>query len=63
MMNLLVIRSVIPSKLSEFYAHFGYSFDYHQHGNGPWHYAATLDGLTLEVYPLKARKLPGELSG
>lgn len=53
MLNLLVIRSAIPAELSTFYANFGYNFDHHQHGNGPWHYAATLAGLTLEIYPLK----------
>jgi predicted enzyme related to lactoylglutathione lyase len=52
-LSLLVIRSAIPAELSQFYAHFGYNFDYHRHGNGPWHYAGTLDGLTLEIYPLK----------
>ncbi|MFK8164023.1 MAG: VOC family protein [Lewinella sp.] len=52
MLNLLVIRSAIPEELTKFYAHFGYDFDYHQHGKGPWHYAGTLGGLTLEIYPL-----------
>jgi predicted enzyme related to lactoylglutathione lyase len=53
MLNLLVIRSAIPADLAKFYAHFGYDFDYHRHGAGPWHYAATMAGLTLEIYPLE----------
>lgn len=53
MLNLIVIRSAIPAELAKFYAHFGYDFEHHRHGNGPWHYAATLGGLTLEIYPLK----------
>ena len=52
-LNLLVIRSAIPTELSQFYAHFGYNSNYHRHGNGPWYYAGNLDGLTLEIYPLK----------
>lgn len=54
MLNLLVIRSAIPDELAKFYAYFGYDFDYHRHGNGPWHYAATKAGVTLEIYPLKS---------
>lgn len=52
-LNLLVLRSAIPAELAAFYTHFGFVFDYHQHGNGPMHYSGTLDGLTLEIYPLK----------
>lgn len=55
-LNLLVIRSAIPAELAAFYTHFGFAFDYHQHGNGPMHYSGTLDGLTLEIYPLKKRQ-------
>lgn len=52
-LNLLVIRSAIPAELAAFYTQLGLQFDYHQHGKGPWHYAATIGGLTLEIYPLK----------
>lgn len=59
MLNLLVIRSAIPADLAKFYAHFGYDFDFHRHGAGPWHYAATMAGLTMEIYPLgKAQSEP-----
>lgn len=52
-LNLIVIRSAIPADLAAFYTRLGCSFAQHQHGNGPWHYAAELGALTLEIYPLK----------
>lgn len=39
-------------KLVDFYALLGFSFDYHKHGNSPYHYSATIDGTVLEIYPL-----------
>ncbi len=30
----------------------GHKFDYHQHGNGPFHYASEQDGFVFEIYPL-----------
>jgi len=51
-LNLLVIKTHQVDALAEFYKRLGIAFDYHQHGNGPWHYAAELDGLVFELYPL-----------
>jgi predicted enzyme related to lactoylglutathione lyase len=50
--NLIVIRSEKPEELSLFYSRLGISFEYHKHGNGPYHYSANVDGLILELYPL-----------
>jgi len=52
-LNLIVIRSALPAILAEWYTRFGLNFEYHRHGNGPLHYSAEVDGLTLEIYPLK----------
>jgi predicted enzyme related to lactoylglutathione lyase len=51
-LNLLVIRSVIPQQLAEFYEQLGMAFEYHQHGNGPFHYSAQLGSAVFEIYPL-----------
>ena len=51
-LQLLVLRTSDPHQLSAFYSLLGMSFDYHQHGNGPFHYAATTGQMTLEIYPL-----------
>jgi len=50
--NLLVIRTNQPKILAEFYELLGMKFCYHQHGNGPFHYAADMDGFVFEIYPL-----------
>jgi len=50
--NLLVIRTSNPKKLSAFYEQLGMVFQYHRHGNGPMHYSAKFDGLVFEIYPL-----------
>ena len=52
-LNLLVIRSAVPETLANWYARFGLVFEHHRHGNGPLHYGAEVDGITLEIYPLK----------
>lgn len=39
-------------KLVDFYTLLGFSFDYHKHGNSPYHYSATVDGTVIEIYPL-----------
>ena len=51
MLNLLVIRSNDMEALATFYSLLGFNFEYHQHGKGPFHYAAERDGLVLEIYP------------
>jgi len=50
--NLLVFRTSQPKTLAKFYELLGMEFQYHQHGNGPFHYAATLNGFVFEIYPL-----------
>ncbi|MGH1336848.1 MAG: VOC family protein [Aureispira sp.] len=50
--NLIVIRTTQPKELSLFYAQLGLSFDYHQHGKGPWHYSTTIGTVVFEIYPL-----------
>ena len=52
MLNLLVLRTAQPDKLTAFYSHLGFQFDYHCHGNGPMHYSADINGLVFEIYPL-----------
>jgi hypothetical protein len=52
-LNLIVIRSLDAVRLVAFYRMLGISFVEEQHGNGPVHWAADLDGLVLEVYPAK----------
>lgn len=50
--NLLVIRTENPETLKTQYEKIGFKFDYHKHGNGPFHYASELNGFILEIYPL-----------
>ncbi|XHR93111.1 VOC family protein [Mucilaginibacter sp. UC70_90] len=51
-LKLLVIRTADMQKLVDFYALLGFGFDYHKHGNSPYHYSATIDGTVIEIYPL-----------
>lgn len=50
--NLLVIRTKTPELLKNQYELLGFEFEYHQHGNGPFHYASEKDGFVFEIYPL-----------
>lgn len=50
--RLLVLRTSDIKKLSDFYGLLGLSFDYHKHGNSPFHYSAKIDKAILEIYPL-----------
>ncbi|WP_070138639.1 VOC family protein [Crocinitomix algicola] len=50
--NLLVIRTSEPELLKYQYEVLGFTFDYHQHGNGPFHYASEQNGFVFEIYPL-----------
>ena len=61
-LNLIVFRSKIPKVLAEWYARFGLVFEYHRHGKGPLHYSADIDGLILEIYPLKRSQTEADLS-
>lgn len=51
-LKLMVIRTGDPEKLAGFYTLLGLTFDYHKHGNSPYHYAATIGHTVLEIYPL-----------
>lgn len=50
--RLLVIRTGDTKRLADFYSLFGLIFDYHKHGNSPFHYSATIGQTVLEIYPL-----------
>jgi len=50
--NLLVIRTNQPKALAAFYTLLGMEFQYHRHGNGPYHYSTELNGFVFEIYPL-----------
>ncbi|MFT3682468.1 MAG: glyoxalase/bleomycin resistance/extradiol dioxygenase family protein [Ferruginibacter sp.] len=50
--RLLVLRTVDIKKLADFYCLLGLTFDYHKHGNSPYHYSAVIDKTVLEIYPL-----------
>lgn len=50
--RLLVLRTSDTKKLADFYSLFGLTFDYHKHGNSPYHYSASIGQTVLEIYPL-----------
>lgn len=52
-LNLLVLRCRDLDVSKAFYEQLGFSFEKEQHGSGPMHYVAELDGLVFELYPLK----------
>lgn len=51
-LNLLVIRTKEIELLKKQYELLEIEFDYHQHENGPFHYASEIDGFVFEIYPL-----------
>ena len=53
-LNLIVIRSLEPGRTVAFYQMLGMSFQEEQHGSGPVHWAADVDGVVLEIYPAKS---------
>lgn len=50
--RLLVLRTSDTKKLADFYSLFGLTFEYHKHGNSPFHYSASIGQSVLEIYPL-----------
>ena len=50
--KLIVVRTSDPKQLSGFYSHFGLEFEYHKHGNSPFHYTTIIGKTILEIYPL-----------
>lgn len=51
-LKLIVVRTGNPEKLAGFYSLLGLFFDYHKHGNSPYHYSSTIGHTVLEIYPL-----------
>lgn len=39
-------------KLAKFYELLGFVFEYHKHGDSPYHYSATVGETVIEIYPL-----------
>lgn len=57
--SLIVIKTDKLKEQAEFYIKLGFRFEYHQHGNGPYHYASKESNVILEIYPLpKAVTVP-----
>ncbi len=50
--RLLVLRTSDTKRLADFYGLLGLTFDYHNHGNSPFHYSATIGQTVLEIYQL-----------
>lgn len=50
--RLIVIRTRDTKRLADFYSLLGLTFDYHKHGDSPFHYSATIGKTVLEIYPL-----------
>ena len=50
--NLVVIKTHKIHELQAFYSYLGCTFDYHQHGQGVFHYSTNINGIVFEIYPL-----------
>lgn len=50
--KLIVIRTKHLERLVDFYSLLGMQFEYHQHGNSPFHYSALVGNTVVEIYPL-----------
>jgi lactoylglutathione lyase len=57
-LNLVVIRATDIDKTKNWYEKLGMKFHQEQHGKGPQHYSAEIDGIVLEVYPASANAKP-----
>ena len=55
--RLIVIRTKELERLASFYSLFGLSFEYHKHGNSPFHYSAKINNLIIEIYPLAKNQI------
>ena len=53
-LNLLVLCSTEPIRLVDFYTLLGLHFHEEQHGKGPVHWAAEVEGFVLEIYPARS---------
>ena len=61
-LNMLVLKTRDPKRLSGFYELLGLEFNHHRHGSGPYHYANEQDGFVFEIYPLPNEKDPVDIS-
>jgi catechol 2,3-dioxygenase-like lactoylglutathione lyase family enzyme len=62
MLDLLVIYTERLEECRDFYTALGLTLAREQHGTGPVHYAAELDGgLVLEIYPAPHDRVTGRL--
>ena len=52
--NLVVVKTKQPELLKTQYEALGITFQYHNHGDGPFHFVATLSDVVFEIYPLPA---------
>lgn len=50
-LNLVVLRVTDIDQSASQYQSLGLSFQKHQHGNGPCHYASESSGVVFELYP------------
>lgn len=55
--SLLVLRTTDIKSLANFYSLLGLVFEYHKHGNSPYHYSATIGQTVLEIYPLAKNQI------
>lgn len=61
--SLIVLRTADLDAALAFYRAIGIEFLEEQHGNGPVHYAAELDGMVLEIYPGEPGSAPDRKQG
>lgn len=54
-LRLLVLKSAKTEAMVAFYTALGLGFQQEQHGTGPLHYSAQMNGTVFEVYPLGGR--------
>lgn len=59
-LKLVVLRTPDPPQLANFYSLFGLVFEYHQHGNAPYHYSTYLGKTVLEIYPLARNQMQAD---
>lgn len=50
-LNLVVIRTADLDRACCFYEVLGLKLQREQHGKGPLHFSADVDGITFEIYP------------
>lgn len=51
-LQLFVLKTKELHRLKAQYELLGLSFEYHQHGKGPFHYASKINSIVFEIYPL-----------